>query len=223
MDKITIVVCSQFDEFEKKDYISHVKETCGVECNFIFIGNNKSSLSEIYKNMVDESLTDIIIFMHDDLHFFTKNWGNKIIDIFKNNSEYSIIGLAGSADFDEKCAWWQNKELYGQVAHKQNGNVWITEFSDKFEGLNEVCVIDGIFMAIDKTKIKHNFDTTFTGFHHYDTSFCLSNFLDGCKLGVTTEINVLHDSVGFMPDEWYDNRCMLFEKLIDKFPIKVKK
>jgi hypothetical protein len=83
-------------------------------------------------------------------------------------------------------------------------------------------MIDGIFIAIDKNKIVNGFDVDFQGFHHYDTSFCLSNFLNGVKIGVTTDIHVLHESIGGLNDTWKQNAILLINKFGKYFPITVK-
>ena len=222
MDKITIVISSKYSLEEKKDFIQQVKETCGIDCELRFIEKNAESLTKIYSNELNNCKTEIIVFMHDDLYFFSKNWGSKIIQLFNENENYGIIGLAGTSVFNDTCAWWTNEKLYGRIAHKKDGNVWLSEYSNCINGLVEVCMVDGIFMAIKKDKITKNFDTNFKGFHHYDTSFCLDNFVDNaCKIGVTTDIHVLHESTGEINDEWHLNRVLLINKFYNKFPIKV--
>ena len=88
----------------------------------------------------------------------------------------------------------------------------------------EVCVIDGLFIGVHKKRITSNFDTDFKGFNHYDTSFCLDNYLDGeCKIGVTTNIRIAHNSIGVTKQEWFDNKELLNFKFDEYYPIKVKR
>lgn len=61
------------------------------------------------------------------------------------------------------------------------------------------------------------------GFNHYDTSICLYNFIDGkCKIGVTTNIRMAHNSVGETKPNWFENLALLNKKFGEYYPIKVK-
>jgi hypothetical protein len=89
--------------------------------------------------------------------------------------------------------------------------------------LQDVCVIDGLFMAVHRKRITKEFDQNFT-FDYYDISFCLDNFLDGkTKIGVTTNIRLAHNSIGQMREGWYTAREKINEKYKDIFPIDIEK
>ena len=109
--------------------------------------------------MFQMTSTDIVIFMHDDIEFLKYGWGEEVVRLFNDNQEYGIIGVAGSAEFDDKAAWWQYKKIYGQVMHKSEGKVWLSAFSPLLKkDLEEVCVIDGLFMAVHNKRIIKRFD-----------------------------------------------------------------
>jgi hypothetical protein len=177
--------------------------------------------------MLDESKTenDIIVFMHDDIEFLKFGWGAEILRLFNEHKDYGIIGVAGSAEFDSNGALWQYKKKYGQVLHRHNGKSWLTAFSPLLEkDLQDVVVIDGLFMGVHKKRISSNFDRTLDGFDFYDIALCLQNHFDGkCKIGVTTNIRLAHNSVGKLKDSWYKNREIINERWGDKFPIDILK
>lgn len=223
---ITCVVCSRQTDKEKENFLNNLKETCNWMLNVVFIMNvDGTSLTKIYKEMVEKAETDIVVFIHDDIEFLKKGWGSEIVRLFQNNKEYGIIGVAGSATFDENAAWWNYKEVYGQVMHRHNGRSWLSAFSPLLKkDLEEVCVIDGLFMAVHKKRISNSFDEDFTGYNHYDTSFCIANFIEGkCKIGVTTNIRIAHNSIGETKPNWFENKDLLIKKYGTHFPLKVKK
>ena len=225
-NKITVVVCSRQTDKEKNEFIEHLKETCGYNVHVMFMINSDGvSLTKIYNDVMTKLETDIVIFIHDDIEFLRKRWGGEIVRLFETYNEYGIIGVAGSAEFDEKGAWWNYDDKYGQVLHRSNGKSWLTAFSPLLEkDLQEVCMIDGLFIAIHTKRISKTFDEDFSGFNHYDTSFCLSNFIDGkTKIGVTTNIRLAHNSVGETKQNWFDNLQLLNNKFGKYYPIKVKK
>jgi len=225
-NKITVVVCSRQSDKEKKEFLDHLKNTCGYNVHVMFLINSDGvALTKVYSDMMDKLETDIVIFIHDDVEFLKSGWGLEIVKLFDKHKEYGIIGVAGSAEFDEKGAWWNYEKKYGQVLHRANGKSWLTAFSPLLnKDLEEVCVIDGLFMAIHSKRISKGFDTDFTNFNHYDTSFCLSNFIDGkCKIGVTTNIRMAHNSVGETKPNWFDNLKLLNDKFGEYYPISIKK
>ena len=224
MEEITIVVCSKHEKSEKEDFCKNVQDTCGVSNKLLFLLNNNGvGLSKIYHNMVNSAPSDIIVFIHDDIEFLRYGWGKEIVRMFNNHKDYGIIGIAGSAEFDENCAWWRYKKIYGQVLHRNGNKSWLTTFSDLLDkDLEEVCVIDGLFMAIKKDRIINNFDDSLSGFHMYDIDFCLSNYLTKkVKIGVTTNIRLAHNSIGELDEKWYQNREIINNKFKDFYPIKV--
>lgn len=225
-EKITVVVCSRQSDKEKKDFLDHIKDTCGYSVHVMFLINSDGvALTKVYSDMIEKIDTDIAIFIHDDVEFLRKGWGMEVVKLFNKHQDYSIIGVAGSAEFDEKGAWWNYEKKYGQVLHRKNGKSWLSAFSPLLDkDLEEVCVIDGLFMAINLKRLSKGFDTDFSDFNHYDTSLCLANFIDGkYKIGVTTNIRMAHNSIGETKQNWFDNLQLLNEKYGKYYPISVKK
>lgn len=225
-NSLSVVVCSRNNGEEKDKLVNHIKETCGANVHTYFMYNPDGvGLSEIYNTMLSEEKNenDIIVYIHDDIEFLKIGWGAEILRLFNEHEDYGIIGVAGSAQFDENGAWWQYEKKYGQVLHKHNGKSWLTAFSPLLnKDLQEVCVIDGLFIAVHRKRITQKFDDT-KKFDYYDISFCLDNYLDGkTKIGVTTNIRVAHKSIGQMREGWYTAREEVNKKYGDKYPIEIK-
>jgi GT2 family glycosyltransferase len=85
-----------------------------------------------------------------------------------------------------------------------------------------VVSIDGLFLSFDKTKVKHFFDETIGRFHYYDHPFCLSNFLDGVKIGVTSSFEITHESVGQPNEEFFNSKELFLNKYRKNLPIDLK-
>lgn len=225
--KIAVVVCSKKNTEENKGFVEHIKETCGCDTHVYMIHNPDGvSLSKIYADMVvnKEIDSDIIVFIHDDIEFLKKGWGKEVLRLFNEHKEYGIIGVAGSAQFDENGAWWNYEKKYGQVLHRNEGKSWLTAFSPLLtKDLEDVVVIDGLFMAVHKRRISENFSRELDGFDMYDIWFCLSNFFaKKCKIGVTTNIRLAHNSIGRLKETWYKNREKINNEFGSKFPVELK-
>lgn len=219
--RLTIVISSREDSNEK--LISNIDKTISCSYDLNFIKNDGVSLSSVYRQALIDSPNDIILFIHDDIEFLLKGWGKELIRLFESNKDYGIIGVAGSAEFDKNAMWWNYNKKYGQVLHRNNGKSWLTSFSPLLkEDLKEVCVVDGLFIAVDKTRISKNFSGEIDGFNFYDIDFCLSNFLDKkTKIGVTTNIRLAHNSIGKLSENWYINKEIINNKYKDYYPIHV--
>jgi hypothetical protein len=227
-NKIAVVVCSKRTTEENSGFIEHIKETCGCDTHVYMIHNPDGvSISKIYADMVVNSEIDgdIIVFIHDDIEFLRKGWGKELLRLFNTHEDYGIIGVAGSAQFDEHAAWWNYEKKFGQVLHRSEGKSWLTAFSPLLDkDLQEVVVIDGLLMAVHRKRITENFNRDLEGFDFYDIYFCLSNHIAGMtKIGVTTNIRLAHNSVGKLKDSWYKNREIINEKFGKYYPIDILK
>lgn len=221
---ITIGYCSK-EHIE--GYNEHLLKTCGLDKKKVqlieIINNGDKSLTECYNEMIDKSNYNIVVFLHNDLIIETIQWGKKLLRLFENYPHYGVIGLAGT-DILSNGMWWSDKtKMYGQVRHMHEGKIHRNDYSGTFgDSLKEVVTVDGLFFAIDKTKIKHRFDEDFKGFHFYDLSFCVPNFIDGVKIGVTTKILVTHKSIGQTNKQWEKNKLFFEAKYYKSFPIHVQ-
>lgn len=224
--KITVVYSSHLGQNFNNNFNNYLIESSGLKKDNIQIlpyeNYKQYSLTEVYNKGLNESLNDIIVFCHNDIKI-EKNWGLKLLNHF-NKSTHDIIGVAGSVSMSRTGRWWDNPaDMRGIVKHTHEGKTWENRYSES-QGYNikDVVILDGLFFAINKNNIKHNFDEDFKGFHFYDLGFCYPNYLAGVKLGVVTDIRVTHMSIGQTNQEWEENRKLFVEKYSEEL-IKNKK
>ena len=200
---ITVIYCTRESKPEHKN---HLVKTSGLDkkIEVIEIINNGESLTKAYNRGLKQASNDIVVFCHDDLTIETKQWGTKLLKIFQKNPEYAIIGVAGSKHMPDTGQWWANpKKMYGRVAHTHEGKTWLSTYSEDLgQTIEEVVVCDGVWFAIDKNKIKKEFNEKVEGFHFYDVTFTFENYLEGAKVGVTTAIRINHQSIGMTNEVW---------------------
>lgn len=224
-ERISIIVSSTHTNEEKKDFIQQIQDTCENTADIMFIVNQGGMpLARVYQEHMEKAPNDIIIFVHDDIEFLKSGWGREVVRLFKEHQDYGIIGVAGSAEFNQDAAWWNFKKIYGQVLHRNDGKSWLTAFSPLLsQDLQEVCVIDGLFIAVHRKRISKPFNVELEGFNMYDVDFCLSNYVDGkTKIGVTTNIRLAHNSIGALSDNWFINREIINNKFKEYYPIDVE-
>jgi glycosyltransferase involved in cell wall biosynthesis len=221
---ITVVYCTRKTNPEHKE---HLIKSSGLHKHIevIEIINNGESLTKAYNKGLKQAKNDIVVFCHDDLTIETKQWGNKLVKQFEKNPEYGIIGVAGTKYMASSGQWWEDKrKMYGRVKHTHEGKSWLSAYSDDLgNDVEEVVIVDGVFFAVDKTRIKTNFNESVDGFHFYDVTFCFENYLKGVKVGVSTVVRVNHQSIGMTNETWDKNRLIFSETFKDKLPVTIKK
>jgi glycosyltransferase involved in cell wall biosynthesis len=190
-----------------------------------FENNGEFSLTEVYNKILKQSSNDIVVLCHDDIYFDSKNWGSKILNYFKRNSDYGILGLAGTTNMPKSGRWWEDfSKMKGIVNHEHEGKKWESKYSaSKGNQLDNVVLVDGLFIVVNKKNIKKPFNEEIGGFHFYDVDFSFRNFIEGVKIGVMYDVRVTHKSIGQTNEQWEKNREIFAEKYKDILPVKVKR
>jgi glycosyltransferase involved in cell wall biosynthesis len=204
-------------------FIEYLKKSSGNKKIEVIekINNGEKSLSEVYNEIIQESKTDIVVLCHDDIYFDTTSWYYKLKSHFES-SDYGILGVAGTTNMPETGRWWDlRKNMIGIVNHESGGKKWTSKYSEDFnKSIRQTVIVDGLFIALSKEKIKHNFDEEFKGFHFYDIVFCFRNYLENVKVGVITNIRITHKSIGQTNEQWEQNRELFVEKYGKNLPSK---
>lgn len=222
---ITVVYCTRE---HNQQHIDHIIKSSGLHKHIEvieIINNGEQSLTEAYNNGLKLAKYNTVVFCHDDITIETKQWGTKLLKQFEKNTEFGIIGVAGSKSMPESGRWWENpKDMFGRVQHTSGGKSWLSTYSqDLGNNLEEVVVVDGVFFAVDKSRIKTGFNETVEGFHFYDVTFSFENYLEGVKVGVSTQIRINHKSIGQTNDSWENNRLLFVENNKENLPAIVKR
>ena len=209
-----------------KEFQEYLKKSAGHPKIQIIekVNNGEKNLSEVYNEIISESNFDVVVLCHDDIYFDTNNWATKLVRQFDKNSDYGILGMAGTTEMPKSGMWWEDRsKMYGIVNHESEGKKWESKYSDSLgNDVKEVVVVDGVFIAINKQRIKSNFDENVSGFHMYDVNFCFKNFLQDVKIGVLTNVRLTHKSIGMTNDKWEENRNLFVEKYSEFLPKKIK-
>jgi len=207
------------------EFIEQINLTAGIDNVEIIekINNGEKSLNEVYNEIIEESSNDIVVLCHDDILFEKKYWAKRVLEHFTKNSDYGILGVAGTSYFPTNGVWWKiQSEMIGLVYHQNDGKKWLSEYNKPFgDKIMNSVIVDGLFIAIKKSNLKHYFDEEFSGFHFYDISFCMRNFLDGVKVGTISNVPLTHLSIGMTNEKWEYNRIQFLEKYRTYLPIKL--
>ena len=177
---ISIIVCSTDDIFFS-NFSSSVKETIGVPYELIKIENSKERLSiaKAYNLGAIKSNYNILVFVHEDVVFHTKDWGKKLIEYFGCLENPGIIGIAGNSYHPSiPSDWWvpsASHRHFNFISNKKEGKPGDgVLMSSQDNQPTKIFCLDGVFMAIGSDVFSTTmFDESLEGFHGYDTSISL--------------------------------------------------
>ena len=105
---ITIIYSTHRDKEYNDKFNDHLVLTSGLQNVQVipYENHNQYSLSELYNKGISEAKYDILVCCHNDIKL-EKGWGVKLLEDFKTNPEFAIIGKAGSCYFPESGIYWE--------------------------------------------------------------------------------------------------------------------
>ena len=222
---LSIIICSRKENVSDELSIN-IDKTIGCPYELIIIDNseNKYSIFEAYNLGIEKSKGEFLCFVHDDILFHTQDWGEVVNSIFEWEEKVGLIGIAG-AKIKTKMpsAWWdcpeEQKNIYIKQ-HFKSGKTADWNIGFKVENLEEVVVIDGVFMVLRKdTAI--GFDETIGGFHNYDLNISFECKKIGRIIVVTNQILIEHFSKGTINKEWLKSTFKIHKLYRSILPLRV--
>lgn len=204
---------------------SNISQTVGCEYEVIKIDNiNYFGICEAYNLGVSKSKFSNICFVHEDVLFHTKNWGNEICDILTDN-RIGLVGVAGQTYRSKVPSTWHsfyapnNTKAINIIQHNKNG-VNLENVKFEISTTSEVVNCDGVFLCTRKDVLaKFPFDQkTFKNFHFYDVDFCLT-IIQEYKIVVTYNVLLEHFSRGVLNAKWIGEASIFYNKWGNLLPL----
>ena len=209
----------------------NLAETVGVPYELLSYDNadGSSGICAVYNRGIKEAKYDILCFMHEDIIIKTTNWGQVVTDIFKNNPQIGLVGVAGSSYKPLTPSGWLGQgtdsaciNLIQHFKHTGKAAVHDYERPDGIE-LPRVATVDGVWFCTPKSVAQEFLfdEDTFKAFHAYDLDFSLSV---GQKYEVVVTYDVLmeHLSEGSYDAQWMQETLKLHDKWRKILPVNIK-
>lgn len=236
---ISIIICSRKPDVTT-DLRNNIAETIGCDYELVVIDNSKShyNIAQAYNRGVERAKGDVLCFMHDDILFHTKDWGQLVERTFAVNASVGAMGVAGAHIVaDAPAPMWAFQQLctfklysddpkcasYAQHSGENpNGGYW---FGNQIfaEGKKEIEVanVDGLWMCIRAVL----FDTirfdeeTYQGFHCYDADISMQINGTDYRILVTNEILIKHLSLGTLTEDYFKAADCWYAKWQSQLPV----
>ena len=173
-----------FDECELYIRSLIVPENFKIEIIPIF---DARSMCEGYNRGMGQTDAKYKIYLHQDTLIVNKNLMKDLLEIFKDE-EIGLVGVIGCKNLPSSGVWWDGLRTYGRVLHASEPESVVDSHCKEPQGgapYEEVQACDGLFLA-SQYEIPWREDL-FTGFHLYDTSYCLETAKHGHKTVVPNQ------------------------------------
>ena len=189
---ISIVICGTLSSIPS-ELEENIKSTIGnSQYELIYFDNSidSKSIFQIYNTGLSKAIYPHVCFMHQDILFESKNWGDEVCENF-NKNDVAILGVIGSKFANPfPLGWWSSLSKSGIVKERERGlQVYSTE-------VEEVVTVDGLWFVLNRELVPNfQFDSNvFSGFHYYDMDTCLTIREFGYKILVVPSIRIFHNS-----------------------------
>ncbi|GAA5170317.1 glycosyltransferase [Viridibacterium curvum] len=210
----SVIVCSI--DAGKYAHIVQSYERLLATRSFEIIGiHDAASLAEAYNRGIARARGEIIVFSHDDILILDDAFADKVES--RLGQDFDLLGFAGATAIRDGY-WWSAgpAHMRGAVSHAPPGK---PQLSLHIYGVTRaeaepVQVLDGLcLIASREATERQQFDAaTFDGFHLYDLDFSLSAQRQGLRVGVLTDVPIIHMSAGSFGNEWRRYRNLFARK-----------
>lgn len=204
------IIISSYNENYFNQLENNIKETIGQDILYEIIkieNHNKYSINQAYNLGANKSSYQSLLFIHEDLLFLTKDWGEKLLELLLKE-DIGCIGLAGE-NYESyfPSYWYSNPDKKAHIIQEiDNGEIFMNKVNfRKDRKIEEIVSIDGVFIACKKEVFEKNkFDESLKGFHGYDYDFSV-RISRKYQNYVTSEILIKHYSSGSFTNDWLEN------------------
>lgn len=221
---ISIIICARAENIAE-NLRNNIKESIGNTLYEIIVIDNSAnhySIFSAYNRGVSLSNYPFLLFMHDDIHYHTDNWGAILLDHFKED-HIGAIGIAGTPYLPwMPGGWWSTGIGYLYLLQSEKGSPEpvLKNYAPDFP-VREAVALDGVWFCIRKslfTTVRFDEDT-YDGFHFYDLDITVQVYKAGFKLLCINDILIHHLSSGVLDEKWIRYLLIFQDKWKDALPV----
>ena len=228
---ISIIISSQNERVLVKVKQS-IHDTIGIPYEIIAIenSNGRMGICHAYNEAASKAIYDIFCFMHEDISFETKEWGQKVVN-YLQDKKIGLLGVAGGDTKGLPPSTWSSSVFQSEISiiqHYKNKDQPFqvfnrTGYPEDKSTIKEVVCIDGVWMCTRRDVFdKYKFDgKTFNGFHGYDIDLSLQVKRE-YRVCVVFDIIMHHYSEGSYNRTWMKSTIDMSEKWKDTLPLSVR-
>ena len=225
---ISIIICSRHPDISD-EMKRNISDTIGVKYELVVIDNSclNYSIFSAYNRGLSLAEGDVLCFMHEDILFHTRQWGELLLSYFEKYVNAGMVGVAGTHFLPHMpAAWWDTEMRSGQLLQGgiDNGEYKIISkdiWNDYKSNPTRVVSVDGLWMCFQR-KVFDNIkwdEGNFNGFHGYDTDISLQVWEAGFEVHIFWDVLIEHKSCGVSGMDFYNALEVLYNKWSKILPV----
>jgi hypothetical protein len=198
---ISVIVCSNDDTQFQAMAESYRRALESWSHEIIRIAD-ASSLAEGYTRGMAAASGEIVIFSHDDVELLPADLGARLV---RHLDRCDLLGIAGATRATGPAwAYAGYPFLRGTVIYPEGRGYRVLVYGRSVPLAQGIRVMDGVFLAMRReVALSVGWDAeTCDGFHGYDIDFTLRAVNAGFKLGVASNLGLVHRSYGGFDERW---------------------
>lgn len=195
---ISVIICSR-EPVVPSELTQNIAETIGCKYELVVIDNSDSeyTIFQAYNEGIKRANGEVICFMHEDVLFRSKSWGEAVERHFREDEQIGLIGFAGTHFLPNTPLYWYSSPFISQRNLNNDQGVVEEHFHEDWFGerdIIEAVAVDGFcFFVRKKLFDRIAFDEkTYKGFHLYDMDICMQVIQSGYKVGVCRDVLTEH-------------------------------
>lgn len=146
-----------------------------------------TSMCEGYNRGMKATRAKYKIYLHQDTLIVNKNIMEDLLKIFDDKT-IGLVGVIGCKALPRSGVWWDGLRTYGRVLHAcEPESVVDSHCKEPANGepFTDAQACDGLFLASQYDVMWR--EDIFTGFHMYDTSYCLEHARKGYRVVIPNQ------------------------------------
>ncbi|QXM06349.1 glycosyltransferase [Crassaminicella indica] len=143
---------------------------------------NAKSITKGYNQGMKFSNAKYKVYIHQDVFIINKKFISDFINIFEQDKNIGMLGVAGSKTIPSSGIWWEAQQTYGKVYDSHTGRLELLQFNTVANKYESVKAIDGLIM-ITQYDIPWREDLL-DGWHFYDASQSIEFIKAGYKVAI---------------------------------------
>ena len=181
--KIAFIYCYNDEELLKESslYIQSLNIPIGYEIETIPVENAVSMCTE-YNFAMQKTDAKYKVYLHQNVFIINQNFIKDILDIFQQNKNIGLLGVAGGKVLPTNGEWMDAKEKFGKFYDSHTGKMQLTSFNEPVNQYELVQAVHGLIM-ITQYDIPWREDI-FNGWHFFDVSQSIEFLKKGYQVAV---------------------------------------
>lgn len=156
----------------------------GMQVEFLAVYQAKSMCSG-YQYGMQASDAKYKIYLHQDVFIQHPDFLCNLIQAFKQDQTYGMLGVIGCAQLPQSGFWWQTEEPVGAVWDNGKGYMAVKGNNVKADGILSAEGLDGLLLSTQYDLPWR--EDLFTSWHFYDISQCMEFRSHGYKVGIVPQ------------------------------------